>query len=307
MRALVTIMTRAKKKPRGASKGHDKKRRAAANEGSRRAKRAKPSELEPSKNKPKPSKGKASKGQSKEPTPAKPGEPPFTLTIDIGGTAIKMLLLDRDGQPASEHRRHRTPRPAHPAKVLATIEAMLLEETMGERVSVGFPGGVVRGVVKTAPNLDTAAWQGFDLQRAIAAITGRPARVINDADLLGFGVIAGKGVELVLTLGTGLGSGLFVDGRLVPNLELGHHPFKKGNTYEERISDAELKKIGRARFRRRIDEMIAQLAPILNYEHLYLGGGNARLVDPDTLPENVSVFAPTTGMRGGVRLWAQPS
>jgi polyphosphate glucokinase len=272
-------MARSKKKARGAKDPRDKPR------------------TKPAKRR------RAAKAESRA-APSLEAEPPFTRTIDIGGTAIKTLLLDRHGRPASEHRRQRTPSPAHPAKVLATIEAMLLEEPMGDRVSVGFPGVVSRGVVKTAPNLGTAAWQGFDLQRAIGAITARPTRVINDADLLGFGAIAGKGVELVLTLGTGLGSGLFVDGKLVPNLELGHHPFKKGETYEERVSDAALKRIGRARFRRRIDEMIAQLAPILNYEHLYLGGGNARLLHADALPDDVSVFDPTAGMGGGVRLWS---
>lgn len=232
------------------------------------------------------------------------GDGPFTLTIDIGGTGIKMLALDSAGSPASKQLRKLTPKPSHPAQVLATIEAMFLAQPACDRVSVGFPGVVIRGLVKTAPNLDTDAWRGFDLQRAIAAISGRPTRVINDADLLGFGVISGRGVELVLTLGTGLGSGLYSDGHLVPNLELGHHPFKKGQTYEQRVCDAEAKRIAKARFRRRVDEMIAQLEPILNYERLFLGGGNARHLDANSLPDNVELFESVAGMQGGVRLWS---
>jgi len=125
--------------------------------------------------------------------------------------------------------------------------------------------------------------------------------VVNDADLQGYGVISGHGVELVLTLGTGLGSALYVDGHAVPNLELGHHPFKKRKTYEQRISDAQLKRIGKKRWRRRVREMLAQLEPIFNYDRLYLGGGNARFLKK--VPDNVQVFENVEGLRGGVVLW----
>jgi polyphosphate glucokinase len=231
-----------------------------------------------------------------------------TLAIDIGGTGIKMLPLDEGGQATAKRTRELTPRPAHPEAVLKVIEGMLAKQSGFDRVSVGFPGVVVRGVVKTAPNLSTEAWRGFDLHAAIVKLTGKPVRVINDAELQGYGVIRGRGVELVLTLGTGLGSGLYSDGHLVANLELGHHPFCgrngcKGKTYEQRISDAERKRIGKGRFRRRVAEMIAQLEPILNYDHLYLGGGNAKKLDAKSLPKNVKLFTNVEGMEGGIRLW----
>jgi polyphosphate glucokinase len=137
----------------------------------------------------------------------------------------------------------------------------------------------------------------------VAAIAGRPVRVINDADLQGYGVISGQGVELVLTLGTGLGAALYVNGQLVPNLELGHHPWKKDKTYEERLSDAELKEIGKKHWSRRVLEMIAQLEPIFNYDTLYIGGGNAEDIKGD-LPQNVKLFTNVEGMAGGCKLWA---
>lgn len=224
-----------------------------------------------------------------------------TLTIDIGGTGIKMLLIDGQGRPLGARARALTPRPAPPDAVLAVIGKMLAAQGKYDRVSVGFPG-VVRGVVQTAPNLGTEAWRGFDIQGAIQRAAGKPTRVVNDADLQGYGVIRGFGVELVLTLGTGLGSGLYVNGRLVPNLELAHHPFRGGKTYEQMVSDKELKKVGRKKWVKRVLDIIDQLEPIFNYDMLHIGGGNAeRLSAP--LPPRVRIFDNVEGLAGGIRLW----
>ena len=230
---------------------------------------------------------------------------PRTLTIDIGGTGIKMIRLDARGRPIGERDRELTPDPRSPAAVLKVIRHMLKKQGPFDRVSVGFPGVVVRGVVRTAPNLGTRAWSDVDLQSRIARITGKRTRVLNDADLQGYGVIYARGVELVLTLGTGLGSGLYVDGHLVPNLELGHHPFRRGRTYEELVSDAELKRIGPRRWRERVEDVIGQLAPIFNYDHLHIGGGNARHLR--ALPPDTRVFDNVLGMTGGIRLWQDPA
>jgi polyphosphate glucokinase len=126
--------------------------------------------------------------------------------------------------------------------------------------------------------------------------------VLNDADLQGFGVIEGKGLEMVLTLGTGVGSALFINGHLVPNLELGHHPFQKDKTYEERLSDAELKEHGKQKWSKRVGEMLEVLSAIFNYDHLFIGGGNAEHIKVD-LPANVTLFDNVDGMTGGIRLW----
>ena len=225
-----------------------------------------------------------------------------TLAIDIGGTGIKMLVLDADAKPVNERARTLTPKPATPEAVLEVIKTMVADQPPFDRVAVGFPGIVKRGITINAPNLGNEPWANFPLQDQVQAIVGRPVRAMNDADLQGYGVITGHGVELALTLGTGVGAGLYVDGILVPNLELGHHPWKKEKTYEERLSDAELNEIGKKHWSRRVFEMIEQLEPIFNYDMLYLGGGNAEHIKGD-LPANVKLFTNVQGMAGGVRLW----
>ena len=225
-----------------------------------------------------------------------------TLTIDIGGTGIKLLPIGPDGAALTERQRELTPDPATPAAVMAVIEQMVSSQEPFDRVSVGFPGVIKHGVARTAPNLGTQAWAGFDLAAAIAALTGKPTRAINDAELQGYGVIDGSGVEIVLTLGTGLGTGLYIDGHLVPNLELGHHPLKKKATYEELVSDAELERIGKKRWRKRVDLVIETLDRIFNYDVLHIGGGNAKKLDWP-LADNVRMFDNVEGLAGGARLW----
>jgi polyphosphate glucokinase len=229
----------------------------------------------------------------------------LTLAIDIGGTGIKMIVLDATAKPINERARMLTPLPATPEAVLGVITTMVAQQPAFDRVSVGFPGVIKRGVVFTAPNLGTDLWRGFALEQRIVEIVKRPVRTMNDADLQGFGVISGQGVELALTLGTGLGAGLYVDGRLVPNLELGHHPWKKDQTYEDRLSDRELKEIGKKHWSKRVLEMIQQLEPIFNFDLLYLGGGNAEHIKVE-LPANVKLFTNVEGMAGGVKIWAMP-
>jgi polyphosphate glucokinase len=227
---------------------------------------------------------------------------PRTLTIDIGGTGIKMLPMDDKGKPLSERARELTPQPALPDAVIEVIKKMLAQQGEYDRVSVGFPGVVVHGVVQTAPNLGTEQWREFDLQNAIEQATGKPVRAMNDVDLQGYGVIRSVGVELVFTLGTGLGSALYSNGHLVPNLELAHQPFDSKSTYEERVSNSELKKIGRKKWNKRVRQVIEQVEPIFNYDVLYIGGGNAKKLTGE-LPPSVRLFGNVEGMTGGIRLW----
>ncbi|MGZ3459909.1 MAG: ROK family protein, partial [Archangium sp.] len=170
-----------------------------------------------------------------------------------------------------------------------------------ERVSVGFPGVVQDGVTMTAQNLHPT-WQGFDLAGALAKATGRPVRVLNDAGVQGFGVIEGRGVEMVLTLGTGLGCALYVDGKYVPNLELAHHPFRHGKTYEEYVGNAALKRVGRKKWNKHVQRVLEQIEPIWNPRQLYLGGGNAKHID-FPLPPNVKLTENVAGLLGGFALW----
>jgi polyphosphate glucokinase len=224
-----------------------------------------------------------------------------TLAIDIGGTGLKAAVLDPSGTALNERVRVPTPRPATPSNVLASIAHVIEAQPGYERVSCGFPGVVVDGIVYTAHNLDDG-WPGFSLKNELERLTGKPARVANDADVQGLGVIEGKGVEIMITFGTGLGCGLYVDGRLVPNFQLAHHPFRKGETYEEQLGAHALERIGKKRWNRRVRKMIAQVEPLFNYRMLYLGGGNAKKIHSE-LPQNVRIVDNVAGILGGIKLW----
>ena len=225
-----------------------------------------------------------------------------TLTIDIGGTGIKLLPIDDAGRALALRHRELTPKPSTPDAVMAVIREMVAAQEPFDRVSAGFPGVVRHGVIDTAPNLGTPQWKGFDLQNALTEVCGKPTRVLNDAELQGYGVINAKGVELVLTLGTGLGAGLYINGHLVPNLELGHHPLRNGKTYEELVSDAELERIGKKEWRKRVAFVIETLDRIFNYDSLHIGGGNAKKLK-GPFPDNVCLFQNVDGLAGGVRPW----
>src|SRR5262249_54732486 len=150
-----------------------------------------------------------------------------------------------------------------PRAVLQAIWDLI--EPLGDfdRISVGFPGVVTDGITSTAPNLHDD-WHGFHLGKALADGTRRPVRVLNDAGVQGYGVIEGKGLEMVLTLGTGLGCAIYHDGRYVPNLELAHHPFGNGKTYEEYVGAKALKKVGKRKWNKRVSEVVDQVLPIWN-------------------------------------------
>lgn len=227
---------------------------------------------------------------------------PITLAIDIGGSGIKGILLNPTGQPIGERIRIATPQPATPKAVLAGIAELVKGMGTFDRVSVGFPGVIQQGQVKTAPNLDQA-WPGINLVGELTRQLKKPVRAANDADVQGFGAIKGKGVELVITLGTGFGTALFVNGTLVPNLEIAHHPFRKGKTYEDELGAAALKKIGKKKWNQRLNQALKTLDHVINYDHLYLGGGNAKKVTIE-LPLNVTTVSNVAGLLGGIALWA---
>jgi polyphosphate glucokinase len=229
-----------------------------------------------------------------------------TLSIDIGGTGLKVIVLDAAGKAVSERARTPTPRPATPVAVTGALRGLLASQPAFDRISVGFPGVVHANVPRTAPNLHRD-WVGFDLGEALERMTGKPVRVCNDADVQGFGDITGKGVEMVLTLGTGLGSAIFVGGALVPNLELAHHTFAGRRTYEDFVGRPALEKVGKKHWRKRVLKMITRIEPIWNYDVLYLGGGNAKHLDADDLPKNVRICSNEAGLIGGIALWRQPS
>jgi polyphosphate glucokinase len=226
---------------------------------------------------------------------------PRTLAVDIGGTGLKTIVLDAGGKPLTERLRVDTPRPATPKAVLAAIVGLANQQGAYERVSVGFPGVVRRGVTETAWNLDHR-WIGTDLESALKRALRRPVRAANDADVQGLGVIRGQGVELVITLGTGFGSSLFVDGHLVPNVQLAHHTGWGKKTYEEELGAKALERAGKKKWNRRLEKAIASLDALFNFDRLYIGGGNAKKVTLD-LPPRVKLVSNLAGLTGGIALW----
>lgn len=235
-----------------------------------------------------------------DPRPAEPVGM-MTLSVDIGGSGIKAIALDGQGNPMGERLRQDTPSPATPDALIPIIQSLANAQGAYDRVSVGFPGVVQHGVIYSAANLDPR-WIGYPLEAALRERLGKPVRIANDADVQGLGAISGEGVELVITLGTGLGSALFVNGHLVPNLEMGHHPFRKGDTYEQQLGRAALEAVGKKRWNRRLEKAIANWQALFNYDRLYLGGGEAKQITLE-LPENVTVIPNILGLLGGIALW----
>ena len=227
---------------------------------------------------------------------------PRTLCVDIGGTGIKALVVDAAGRPVTERGRVATPRPATPERVLAAIAGLARAQGRFDRVAVGFPGVVRRGVAETAWNLHPK-WIGVSLVRTLERALGKPVRAANDADVQGYGVVSGRGVELVITLGTGFGSALFTDGQLVPNLQLAHHHAWKRKTYEEELGAKALAKVGRKKWNRRVRRMIDDVATLFNFDMIYIGGGNAEKLRFRRTPRNVRIVPNVAGLLGGVALW----
>ncbi|HEY3626530.1 MAG TPA: ROK family protein [Terracidiphilus sp.] len=239
-------------------------------------------------------------GTKAAPISLKNAKGPITLAIDVGGSGLKAMLLDRDGKPVSERQRVVTPDIPAPKAVLAGLDALHELLPVFDRVSVGFPGVIKHGTTYTAANLHPG-WVGFPLQLELEKRWKKPVRVANDAAVQGYGAIKGNGVEMIITLGTGMGGSLYTDGRLCPGLELGHHPWKK-HTYEDYIGRRGLDKYGKRAWNKFLQEAIAQTAATFNWDKLYLGGGNTKKIE-FKLPKDVEIVSNETGLLGGVALW----
>ena len=227
---------------------------------------------------------------------------PMTLAIDVGGTNLKVGILDPEGTMVAGPNHVPTPHPGTPTAVADALAGLATPLGHFDRISIGFPGVVRGGRVLTAPNLDHTLWHDFPLAPTLAERLHAPARLANDATVQGLGVIAGEGVECVITLGTGMGFALFQDGRPAPHLELSQHPVRGRKTYDMYVGNAALRAIGRKRWNRRVRTAIGFITTLTNCDKLYIGGGNGRHVKLD-LPENVRIVSNEAGITGGIRLW----
>lgn len=225
---------------------------------------------------------------------------PITLAIDIGGSGLKIQALSPEGDPISDRLRVPTPEPATPKAILSALDELKVTAPPFDRVSVGFPGVIKQGKTLTAANLDRA-WIGYPLQKTLEKRWGKPVRMANDSAVGGYGVIQGHGVELVITLGTGMGSALFTEGVLCPGLELGHHPWRK-KTYEDYLGKRGLLKYGGKRWNKLLKRAIEQTVSTFNWDVLYIGGGNARRVTLKHGP-NIKIISNEEGLLGAMALW----
>lgn len=215
-----------------------------------------------------------------------------TLAIDVGAGGVKAGLLTQTGRLLGERERIRTPSPPLPGAVMDVVVELAGRFARFDRVSVGFPGIVRHGIVVEAPTLGPE-WADFRLTHVLEARLNKPVRAANDADVQGFGVISGRGTELVVTLGTGVGTSLYVDGVLVPNVEAGRR----------KLAGAQLEKAGATKWNRRVAKAVTKLDRMFHCDRLYLGGGNARHVRIDALPPHVTIVSNLNGLVGGIALW----
>jgi polyphosphate glucokinase len=211
------------------------------------------------------------------------------LVVDIGGTHVKALVSGRRMPVKIESGPDLTPR-MMVRRVLAAVK-----DWNYDAVSIGYPGTVVRGKPLSNPHNLADGWVGFNFKKAF----GKPVKVVNDAAMQALGAYR-NGRMLFLGLGTGLGSALIIDGVLEP-MELAHLPYKKGRTYEEYLGRKGLKRMGKKKWGRHVEDVINRFRAALNVDDVVLGGGNAKLLK--TLPKGVRRCTNANAFIGGFRLW----
>lgn len=224
------------------------------------------------------------------------------LAIDIGGTHVKTTILDENGKLLTDYKKADTPHPANPKNIIATIESLVKDTPSFDKISVGFPGYLKESVIHTAPNLDHDSWINFNLEKTLSDLFQKPARVINDDDMQGLGIVSGKGFEMMITLGTGFGTAFLSDGKLLPHIELAHHPITKNKKYDDYLGAAAFEKEGVEKWNKRLQKVIAILKEVFNYDRLYLGGGNAKEINFE-LDDNIKIVSNKDAIDGGAALW----
>ena len=227
---------------------------------------------------------------------------PRTLSIDVGGTGLKASVLNGHGKMIVPRVWVDTPYPCPPKVLLAALINLVEPLPAFDRISVGFPGYVRHDTVITAPHFGDRLWCGFNLVKAVEAKFKRPVRLLNDADMQGLAAIEGKGLELVVTLGTGVGTAFFLEGELMPHLELAHHPVSDGKTYNHYVGKKALKKIGKVQWNRRVRRVLNILSALFHYNRIYIGGGNARNIT-FKLDADMKIISNQDGILGGFMLW----
>ena len=238
----------------------------------------------------------------------------FTFSLDVGGSGIKAMVLDENGGPASERSRVDTPYPCPPELFLEIVQSLISEHPKFDRVSIGFPAMVRDGNVFRATAFSRAIksgprdpelfsmWNGYPLQERIAGLLKVPTLVINDADMQGCAVVTGVGMELVLTLGTGVGTGVFYKGLMLPHMELSHGSFA-GTNIDIALGDAQRKQLGKKLWRPLATKALIDFDTMLLPDKIFIGGGNAKHLREKDLIPRCEIVPNGAGLIGGFRAW----
>lgn len=243
----------------------------------------------------------------------------LTLAVDCGGGGIKASVLDENGTMIAPAVRTATPYPLPPALLVDTIVDLAAHLPRADRVTAGMPGMIRHGVVIATPHYITKdgprskvlpelvqLWSRFDMRRSLEERLQVPTLVLNDAEVAGAGAIAGTGLEMIITLGTGLGNAVFDAGRLAPHTEISQGPIRWGLTYDDYLGEHERLRLGDAHWSRRVRRTVAALRPMYMWDRLYIGGGNGVRITPshrEHLGDDVVIVPNDAGIRGGVRAW----
>lgn len=240
--------------------------------------------------------------------------PTPTLSIDVGGSGIKAIVLDQDGQPLNERIRVETPYPCPPELFLSLISEIITGFPPFVRVSVGFPAMVRDGktlrvvafarAVKDGPQDPELyqRWDGYPLQNELAKLLNAPTLLANDADVQGCAVISGVGTEFVMTLGTGVGTSLFHNGQMLPHMELSHGTFA-GESIDVELGNANRKRIGNKQWTKLVAKAVLDFDAKLFPDRIYIGGGNSKLLTDVNLGPLTVIVPNTAGLLGGIKLW----
>jgi polyphosphate glucokinase len=220
------------------------------------------------------------------------------LGVDIGGSGIKGAIVDTaTGELITERHRIETPQPASPEAIAAVLAQLVVHFHWNGPVGCGFPAAIQQGVPRTAANI-SKSFMSTDIDKLFSEATNCPCYNVNDADAAGmaemhFGEGAGQsGVVLLVTIGTGLGTALFTDGKLLPNTELGHLYLENGMEAERYASDAarKLEDLGWKSWGNRFNTYLTTMEQLFWPDLIILGGGASKKFDK--FKEQLTVEAP---------------
>jgi polyphosphate glucokinase len=213
------------------------------------------------------------------------------LAIDIGGTHVKVLATGEKEKREVDSGPTLTPR-----RMVTAVKRLTRDWTF-EVIAMGYPGPVLHDKPMLEPHNLAHGWVGFDFAKAF----GKPVRILNDAAMQALGSYKG-GRMLFLGLGTGLGTALIVDGVVEP-LELAHLPYKKGKTFEDFVGLRGLQRLGKAKWRKEVSDVVKQLSHAMQADYVVIGGGNAKKLKK--VPKGVELGSNANAFVGGFRMWEE--